>query len=118
MHKLLLADGSAAVQRILTLTFAAENMQVVAVTDGEQAIARLPVERPDIVLAEIGLATRNGYDVAAFIKGHSDLAHIPVLLLAGAFEPIDSARAEQAQCNGIVLKPFEPPLVVARVREL
>jgi CheY-like chemotaxis protein len=116
--KLLLADDSATIQRVVELTFSGEDVHVVAVGDGEQAIARIPVERPDIVLADIGMPKRNGYDVAAFVKGHPDLKHIPVLLLAGAFEPVDDARATAVGCDGVLVKPFEPQHVIARVREL
>lgn len=117
-HKLLLADDSVTIQRVVELTFSGEDVQVVTVGDGEQAIARIPVERPDIVLADIGMPKRSGYDVSAFVKGRPDLAHIPVLLLAGAFEPVDDARAQQVKCDGVLVKPFEPQQVVARVREL
>lgn len=117
-HKLLLADDSVTIQRVVELTFSGEDVQVVTVGDGEQAIARIPVERPDIVLADIGMPKRSGYDVAAFVKGRADLAHIPVLLLAGAFEPVDDVRAQQVKCDGVLVKPFEPQQVVARVREL
>ncbi|MBI4264552.1 MAG: response regulator [Acidobacteria bacterium] len=117
-HKLLLADDSVTIQRVIELTFSGEDVQVVTVGDGEQAIARIPAERPDIVLADIGMPKRSGYDVAAFVKGHPDLGHIPVLLLAGAFEPVDEARAEQVGCDGVLVKPFEPQQVIARVREL
>lgn len=118
MHKLLLADDSVTIQRVIELTFSGEDVQVVAVNDGEQAIARIPIERPDIVLADIAMPKRSGYDVAAFVKGRPDLAQTPVLLLAGAFEPVDQARAEQVQCDGVLIKPFEPRQVIARVREL
>lgn len=118
MHKLFLADDSVTIQRVIELTFSGEDIQVVAVNDGEQAISRIPTEQPDIVLADIGMPKRSGYDVAAFVKGHADLAHIPVLLLAGAFERVDEARAEQVKCDGVLVKPFEPRHVVARVREL
>jgi CheY-like chemotaxis protein len=118
MHKLLLADDSVTIQRVIELTFSGEDIQVVAVNDGEQAIARIPAERPDIVLADIGMPKKGGYDVAAFVKGRSDLEHIPVLLLAGAFEPVDQARAEQVRCDGVLIKPFEPRQVIERVREL
>ena len=91
-HKLLLADDSVTIQRVVELTFSGEDVQVVTVGDGEQAIARIPLERPDIVLADIGMPKRSGYDVAAFVKGRPDLSHIPVLLLAGAFEPVDDAQ--------------------------
>ncbi len=60
-----------------------------AVGDGQQAIERVQADRPDIVLADVGMPERDGYEVAAFIKGDPQLAHIPVLLLTGAFEPID-----------------------------
>ena len=101
MQKLLLADDSVTIQRVIELTFSGEDIQVVAVNDGEQAIARIPAERPDIVLADIGMPKKGGYDVAAFVKGRADLEHIPVLLLAGAFEPVDQARAEQVRCDGV-----------------
>lgn len=118
MHKLLLADDSVTIQRVIELTFSGEDVQVVAVNDGEQAIARIPLERPDVVLADIGMPRKGGYDVAAFVKGRPDLAHIPVLLLAGAFEPVDQARAEQVHADGVLIKPFEPRQVIERVKEL
>jgi CheY-like chemotaxis protein len=118
MHKLLLADDSVTIQRVIELTFSGQDVQVVAVNDGEQAIARIPAEQPDIVLADIGMPKKGGYDVAAFVKGRGDLEHIPVLLLAGAFEPVDQARAEQVRCDGVLIKPFEPRQVIERVREL
>ena len=118
MYKLLLADDSVTIQRVIELTFSGEDIEVIAVNDGEQAIARIPVEQPDIVLADIGMPKKGGYDVAAFVKGRSEFEHIPVLLLAGAFEPVDQARAEQVRCDGVLIKPFEPRQVIERVREL
>jgi CheY-like chemotaxis protein len=117
-HKLLLADDSVTIQRVVELTFSGEDIDVLAVNDGEQAIARIPIERPDIVLADIGMPKRTGYDVAAFIKNDPALKHIPVLLMAGAFEPVDDALAAEAGCDGVLVKPFEPQQVIARVKEL
>lgn len=117
-HTLLLADDSATIQRVIELTFSGEDVNVLSVSDGEQAIARIPLDHPDIILADIGMPKRNGYEVAAFVKGHPDFKHIPVLLLAGAFEPVDQQRAEQVGCDGVLVKPFEPQHVIARVREL
>lgn len=115
---LLLADGNATIHRVVALTFAGEDIKVVSVTDGEQAIARITAEQPDIVLADITMSKRNGYDVSAFVKGQPNLAHIPVLLLAGALEPVDEARAAQVRCDGVLVKPFEPRQMIARVLEL
>jgi CheY-like chemotaxis protein len=117
-HKLLLADDSVTIQRVIELTFADEDVQVLVAGDGRQAIERVQADRPDIVLADIGMPERDGYEVAAFIKGNPELASIPVLLLTGAFEPLDEHRARAAGCDGVLVKPFEPQLVINRVKEL
>src|SRR2546425_1031121 len=117
-HTLLLADDSVTIQRVIELTFADEDVQVVAVGDGDQAIERLELSPPDIVLADIGMPGRNGYEVAQYIKQSPRLAHIPVVLLTGAFEPVDQARATEAGCDGVLAKPFEPQLVISRAKDL
>jgi CheY-like chemotaxis protein len=117
-HTLLLADDSVTIQRVIELTFADEDVQVIAVSDGDQAIERLEASPPDIVLADIGMPGRNGYEVAKYIKQSPRLAHIPVVLLTGAFEPVDQARAFEAGCDGVLAKPFEPQLVISRVKDL
>ena len=117
-YKLLLADDSVTIQRVVELTFSGEDIDVIAVSDGEQAIARIPVEEPDIVLADIAMPKKNGYDVAEFVKQHPTLSHVPVLLLAGAFEPVDEVRAKRVKSDGVLVKPFETHEVIVRVREL
>jgi CheY-like chemotaxis protein len=117
-HKLLLADDSVTIQRVIELTFADEDVNVVAVSDGDQAIQRIEAAPPDIVLADIGMPGKNGYEVAQHIRQSPRLAHIPVVLLTGAFEPVDQARADEAGCDGVLAKPFEPQLVIGRVKEL
>ena len=117
-RKLLLADDSVTIQRVVELTFSGEDITVITVSDGEQAIARIAAEQPDIVLADIAMPKKNGYDVAAFVKEHPTLSKVPVLLLAGAFEPVDEERARKVKCDGVLVKPFETHEVIARVREL
>ncbi len=117
-YKLLLADDSVTIQRVIELTFADEDVKVTAVGDGQAAIDRITADPPDIVLADVGMPARDGYEVAAFVKDDPLLAHIPVLLLTGAFEPVDEARASSVRCDGVLAKPFEPQLLIGRVKEL
>jgi CheY-like chemotaxis protein len=117
-HKLLLADDSVTIQRVIELTFADEDVQVIAVGNGQQAIEHAERDRPDIVLADVGMPERDGYEVAAFIKGHPTLSQVPVILLTGAFEPIDETRARAVGCDGVLVKPFEPQMVISRVKDL
>jgi CheY-like chemotaxis protein len=117
-YKLLLADDSVTIQRVIELTFADEDIEVITVGDGQQAIERIRADRPDIVLADVGMPERDGFEVAAFVKQNPDLCHIPVLLLTGAFEPVDEDRVRAVGCVGVLAKPFEPQLLIARVKDL
>lgn len=117
-QKLLLADDSVTVQRVIELTFADEGMEVVAVGNGRQAVERLDHDAPDIVLADVSMPELDGYEVAAHVKRTPGLSHIPVVLLTGAFEQVDEARARAVGCDGVLAKPFEPHMVIALVRQL
>jgi len=67
-RKLLLADDSITIQKVVALTFADEGVEVVAVSDGHEAIERLQVITPDIVLADVFMPEVNGYEVCRYIK--------------------------------------------------
>jgi CheY-like chemotaxis protein len=115
---LLLADDSVTIQRVVELTFANEDVRVVATSDGLAAVQRMDAEPPDIVLADVGMPKMDGYEVSKYVKNHPALKAIPVVLLTGAFEPIDEDKARASGCDGILVKPFEPQQLVARVQEL
>ena len=115
---LLLADDSVTIQRVIELTFADEDVRVVAVADGKRAVEYISVERPDIVVADVGVAEVDGFGIVAHMKKSAALRDIPVLLLAGAFEPVDEGRVRASGCDGILVKPFEPQQLVGRVKEL
>jgi CheY-like chemotaxis protein len=117
-RKLLLADDSVTIQRVIELTFADEDIRVVAVGDGQQAIERIEADPPDIILADVDMPKRDGYEVASYVKGRPALRHIPVVLLTGAFEPVDRARAAAVGSDDVLAKPFEPQMVINRVKQL
>jgi CheY-like chemotaxis protein len=114
----LLADDSPTIQRVVELTFAGENVRVVAVGDGSAAIDAIRKSPPDVVLADIGMPGRTGYDVLEFVRSQPGLSNVPVLLLAGAFEQIDQAQVARMGADGVLSKPFDPLTLIGRVGEL
>lgn len=107
-RKLLLADDSIAVQKVVSLTFEDEGLEVVAVGNGDEAVNQLEDDNlPDIVLADIFMPGLNGYEVCARIKNDRRFQHIPVLLLVGTFEPFNETEARRVRANGVVTKPFQ-----------
>jgi CheY-like chemotaxis protein len=117
--KLLLADDSITVQRVIALTFAGEGLEVVTVGDGDQAVERIARDLPEIVLADVSMPGRDGYAVAEYVKRSTDhAARTRVVLLTGAFEPVDEARTRRLGVDGVLAKPFEPQMAIGLVRRL
>jgi CheY-like chemotaxis protein len=118
-QKLLLADDSITVQRVIELTFSDEGLDIVTVGDGAQAIEHLRHDRADIVLADLNMPNVDGYAVAEHVKRTPELvATTRVVLLTGAFEPVDRDRAQKLGVDGILAKPFEPQVAIELVRQL
>src|SRR5262245_18397669 len=116
--KILLADDSITIQKVIELTFSDEDFEVVTVGNGRLAIERVQEVRPDVVLCDIIMPEKDGYEVCDFIKKSAGLAQTPVLLLTGAFEPFDQERAGRVGCDGFLAKPFEPQTLIAKVKDL
>ena len=116
--KILLADDSITIQKVIELTFSDEDFDVITVGNGRLALEKLPEVRPDIVLCDIIMPEKDGYEVCEQIKTNPVYSHIPVLLLTGAFEPFDQERAARAGYDGSLAKPFEPETLIAKVKDL
>ena len=106
-RKLLLADDSITIQKIVALTFADEGIQVVAVSNGAEAIEKLKEISPDIVVADVFMPLKTGYQVCEHIKQSEKLKHVPVMLLVGSFEPFDKVEARRVGADDILTKPFQ-----------
>jgi CheY-like chemotaxis protein len=116
--KILLADDSITIQKVVELTFSDADYEVTAVNNGAKAIAKLAEMRPDIILSDIIMPEKNGYEVCEYVKSHPEFRNIPVVLLTGTFEPFDPDRAEKAGCDAVVTKPFESQSLIQKVEEL
>ena len=106
-RKLLLADDSITIQKVVDLTFADEGLSVLCVGNGREAIERLDDFAPDIVLADVFMPEVNGYEVCEYIKQNDKFKHVPVLLLVGSFEPFDKEEARRVGANDTLTKPFQ-----------
>ncbi|MBK5259141.1 MAG: response regulator [Thermoanaerobaculia bacterium] len=116
--KILLADDSITIQKVVELTFSDGDYEVTAVNNGSKAIQKLSEMRPDIILSDIIMPEKNGYEVCEYVKSHPEYRNIPVVLLTGTFEPFDPDRADKAGCDAVVTKPFESQSLIHKVEEL
>ncbi len=109
MPRVLVADDSSNIQRMVTRALQDQGIEVVAVGNGEAAVRKLPDLRPDLVLADIFMPVRNGFEVCEFIKQDARFAQTPVILLVGAFDPLDEREVQRVGADGVLKKPFVPP---------
>ena len=109
MAKILVADDNSNIQKMVGLALKDQGIDVVAVGNGEAAVRKISDIKPDLVLADVFMPVRNGYEVCRYVKEDSALAHIPVILLVGAFDPLDEQEAQRVGADGVLKKPFVPP---------
>src|SRR5882724_8323199 len=107
--KILVADDNSNVQKTMALALADLGVEVISVNNGEAAVRKLAEISPDLVLADVFMPVRNGYEVCEFVKKDSRFAHVPVILLVGAFDPLDEKEARRVGADGVLKKPFVPP---------
>ncbi len=115
---ILLADDSLTIQKVVELTFADTDYRVVAVSSGDELLQRMAAVSPDLIICDVIMPGKDGYDVCQEIKSSSDWLHLPVILLTGTFEPFDRDRAIAAGCSEIITKPFEAQKLVDTVERL
>jgi CheY-like chemotaxis protein len=115
---ILLADDSPTIQRLVTQMFTGGEFDVLAVSNGDAAVRKFEELHPDLILADIYMPGKNGYEVCAAVKKHPELGDTPVVLLAGAFDAFDEETASQVGAAAHITKPFEPNALVSLVASL
>src|SRR5437016_12625012 len=93
--KILVADGNSNIQKMVGLALKDHGIDVVAVGNGEAAVRKISDIRPDLVLADVFMPVRHGYAVCQYVKAVPSMAHRPVMLLVGAFDPLDEQEAQR-----------------------
>jgi CheY-like chemotaxis protein len=107
--KILVADDNSNIQKMVGLALKDHGIEVIAVGNGEAAVRKISDIHPDLVLADVFMPVRNGYEVCKYVKDDPALKHIPVILLVGAFDPLDEQEAQRVGADGVLKKPFVPP---------
>jgi len=118
MSRILLADDSPHAQRMGERILREEGFEVVSLTDGNAAMLRLADVDPDLILADVFLPGKSGFELCRYVKSEPRFKHVRVVLTAGLLEPFDEDEAKRAGCDGILKKPFEASKVVSTIDPL
>jgi len=116
--KILLADDSVTIQKVVSITLAHEDIDLPIVDNGAEALAKAQQIKPDIILLDVVMPDRDGYQVCEQIKQMPELTHIPIILLTGTFEPFDEEKAGKVGANDYIKKPFESHALISKIKEM
>jgi len=116
--KVLLADDSMTAQNMGKKILTDAGYQVIAVSNGAQALKKLASEKPDLVVLDVYMPGYSGLEVCERIKNAPDTARIPVVLCVAKMEPFKPEEGTRVRADAVIVKPFEATDLVARVQEL
>jgi CheY-like chemotaxis protein len=118
VKKILLADDSITIQKVVSITFASEDYDLIIVSDGDAAIEKAKDAVPDLIMADVSMPGKTGYEVCETVKKDPVLGKIPVILLAGTFEPLNAEEASRVGADDHIVKPFESEMLIKKVKTL
>ena len=116
--RLLVADDSSTIQKIVSMAFEIEDVEVEGIGNGQEAFDRISQFNPDIVLADVDMPGLDGFELCAKIKESPETSVIKVLLLASDFEEFDEQRYQECGADNHISKPFKSDDIVAMVKSL
>lgn len=118
MSRILLVDDSPHAQRMGERILSEEGYEVVTVSNTDSALIRLDDVDPDVVLADVVMPGRTGYEICQYLKMSPRHRHVRVILTAGVLETLDEAAAARVEADGTLRKPFEASALIAAVKPL
>jgi CheY-like chemotaxis protein len=118
MPKVLVVDDSVSVRKVVAKALEGRSLEVLSAASGREAIERIEQDRPDLVVCDVILPDKDGYQVCEFVRAHPSIGRTPVLLISGVVNSTVLARAAEVQSNDVMFKPFAADELVRKIDSL
>jgi DNA-binding response OmpR family regulator len=111
-------DDSATMREVIKIAFRKENIHVITCADAASALEQFNQTAPDVVITDVIMPDKDGYQVCEFVKQHDRLGKTPVILMSGVVNRSVAERATAVKADELIRKPFQPQDLIARVKNL
>ena len=111
-------DDSATMREVIKIAFRRENIDVVAYPDAASALPNIEQSSPDLVITDVIMPDKDGYEVCQHIKQHPKLSGTPVILMSGVVNRAVAEKAFSVKADELIRKPFQPQDLITRVKHL
>jgi len=115
MPKVLVVDDSLSVRKVVEKALAGRSVEVLSAASGNEAIEKIEQDRPDIVVCDVILPDKDGYQICEYVRAHPAMGRTPVLLISGVVNSTVLARAAEVQSNDVMFKPFAAEELVRKI---
>jgi DNA-binding response OmpR family regulator len=116
--KILVVDDEPDVASLLTLMLKSQGYEVVAASDGQEALEKARAENPDLILLDVMLPRLDGYKVARMLKFDENYSHIPIIMLTAKIQEKDKQTGMEMGANDYVTKPFDTAILLAKIKDI
>ncbi|MBU0548213.1 MAG: response regulator [Candidatus Omnitrophica bacterium] len=116
--KILLVDDEPHIIMMLENRMKHAGYEVITACDGPEALTRAQKEKPDLIILDLMLPKLDGYKVCRMLKFDEKYKHIPIIMLSARAQEVDKKMGETVGADGFVTKPFEPQVLLGKVKDL
>ncbi len=117
-RKIFVADDDPIVRKFLEALFTDAGFEVITVGDGERALAGIRETRPDLVIMDLVMPYRDGFDVCRAVRNTPEVCDTPVIILSMKDREADALKSFEIGADDFIRKPFNPLELLARVRKI
>src|SRR5689334_3248106 len=111
-------DDSATMREVIKIAFRRESIDVIACASADAAMQQMAATAPDVVITDVIMPEKDGYEVCQYIKQHPQFSRVPVVLMSGVVNRAVAEKAFAVKADELIRKPFQPQDLIARVRHL
>jgi len=117
-YRLIVADDSPSIQRVIKMAFPETEFEIFSFADGREVMKSISEIKPDAILLNLSLPHKDGYEVGSYLKSKEQFSQTPLILLKGAFEPLDKERIASIDYDELIHEPFDSEGLVQMVRSI
>jgi DNA-binding response OmpR family regulator len=118
MPKILLVDDEVQLQTMVQMRLEANCYEVITASDGQEGLQKAKSENPDLIMMDVMMPKMDGYKVCGLLKNDTRYSKIPVVLFTARAQQDDQEVGKEAGADAYITKPFDPPVLLAKIEEL
>ena len=118
MKKILIADDRSEVVELVKVTLEGEGYQSIDASDGREALEKIRLEKPDLILLDIIMPKMDGFEVLSEVRKDPKTKDIPIIMLSAKGQKLDQEKGKEFGATGYIIKPFSPSILLKRIEEI